>query len=123
MAAAGKAEAALRRLKSLGAGLAIDDFGTGHSSLSHLIRFPFDTIKIDKSFLAAAREKNGLKILASIVSLAHELKLAVVAEGVETQEEAARLKDMGCEFGQGYLLGAPVPASEINGVIAGAHAR
>jgi EAL domain-containing protein (putative c-di-GMP-specific phosphodiesterase class I) len=88
-----------------------------------LTRFPFDTIKIDKSFLAATRENTGVKILASIVSLAKELKLSVVAEGVETQEEAARLKEMGCEFGQGFLLGAPVPAAEINGVIVKAQAR
>jgi EAL domain-containing protein (putative c-di-GMP-specific phosphodiesterase class I) len=123
MAGAEEAAAALKRVKSLGAGLAIDDFGTGHSSLSHLTRFPFDTIKIDKSFLAATRENTGLKILASIVSLAKDLKLSVVAEGVETQEEASRLKEMGCEFGQGFLLGMAVPAAEINGVIVNAQAR
>jgi len=100
----------------------IDDFGTGHSSLSHLTRFPFDTIKIDRA-LAAAHENTGLKILASIVSLAKDLKLSVVAEGVETQEEVTRLKDMGCEFGQGFLLGMAVPAAEINGVIVNAQAR
>lgn len=123
MAGAEEAAAALKRFKTLGAGLAIDDFGTGHSSLSHLTRFPFDTIKIDKSFLAAAKQTTGLKILASIVSLAKELKLSVVAEGVETQEEASRLKEMGCEFGQGFLLGTPVPAAEINGLITSAQAR
>jgi diguanylate cyclase (GGDEF)-like protein len=123
MAGADKAEAALNRLKTLGAGLAIDDFGTGHSSLSHLRRFPFDVIKIDKSFVAAAHEKAGAAILASIVSLAHELERPAVAEGVEKGSEATLLREMGCEYGQGYFFGAPMPASEIIGYISTAIAR
>ena len=117
MAGSDRAEAALKHLKHLGAGLAIDDFGTGHSSLSHLARFPFDTIKIDKSFISDAQERTGSKILASIVSLAHDLKLSVVAEGVENEGEAARLKEMACEFGQGFLFGSPMPAKEVSGLI------
>ena len=97
MKGAERAEAALHRLRSLGVGLAVDDFGTGHSALSHLRRFPFEAIKIDKSFISAVNEKGGAAILRSIVSLAHELKLSVVAEGVETNEEAVRLRQMNCE--------------------------
>ena len=121
MAGAAAAEIALRRLHALGAGLAIDDFGTGHSSLSHLRRFPVDAIKIDKSFLSAS-DKNGT-ILASIVALAHELGLQVVAEGVETEEDAKRLRALGCEYAQGYLFGAPLPASVATNFIAMTHNR
>ena len=123
MAGADKAEAALKRLKALGAGLAIDDFGTGHSSLSHLSRFPFDVIKIDKSFIAAAHEKEGAAILGSIIHLAHDLERPAVAEGVEKGSEATLLREMGCEYGQGYFFGAPMPASEIVGYISTALAR
>ena len=123
MAGSDHAEVALKRLKGVGVGLSIDDFGTGHSSLGRLGSFPFDTVKIDKSFLAASVELSGAKILAAMVSLARDLNMSVVCEGVETAEEAARLKEIGCEFGQGFLLGAPVPASEINGVIVKAQAR
>jgi diguanylate cyclase (GGDEF)-like protein len=123
MEGSGRAEIALRRLKSLGVGLSIDDFGTGHSSLSRLAGLPFDTIKIDKSFLAASVDVSGAKVLSAMISLARELKLSVVCEGVETVEERDRLKAMGCEFGQGYLLGAPVPASEIDGRFATAQIR
>ncbi|MEA2825524.1 MAG: hypothetical protein QOF03_2006 [Alphaproteobacteria bacterium] len=112
------AEAALQRLRNLGVGLAVDDFGTGHSALSHLRRFPFEAIKIDKSFISAAHEKTGAAILRSIVSLAHELKLAVVAEGVETSEEAVRLRAMNCEYAQGYLFGAPLPPADVANFIA-----
>ena len=123
MAGAERAEAGLKRLKSLGASLAIDDFGTGHSSLSQLARLPFDTIKIDKSFLSSARDKAGAKILMSILTLAHELKLAVVAEGVETEADAAMLKQMGCEQGQGYLFGAPLPEAKVPAFISAVHSR
>ena len=108
----------MRRLRDLGVGLAVDDFGTGHSSLSHLRRFPFEAIKIDKSFIADAHDKSGAAILRSIVSLAHELKLAVVAEGVETEAEAKLLGKMGCEFGQGFLFGTALPAADIASFIA-----
>jgi len=123
MAGAERAEAGLKRLKGLGASLAIDDFGTGHSSLSQLARLPFDTIKIDKSFLASARDSAGAKILASIVTLAHELKLAVVAEGVETEADAALLKKLGCEQGQGYLFGAALPEAKVPAFISAVHSR
>jgi len=118
MREANRAAEALRRLRDLGVGLAVDDFGTGHSSLSHLRRFPFEAIKIDKSFIADAHEKSGAAILRSIVSLAHELKLAVVAEGLESEAEAMLLRDMGCEFGQGFLFGTALPAAGIPNFIA-----
>jgi diguanylate cyclase (GGDEF)-like protein/PAS domain S-box-containing protein len=119
MAGAGAAEVGLQRLKAMGASLAIDDFGTGNSSLSQLARLPFDTIKIDRSFMTSARQDAaGPKVLASILSLADELKLAVVAEGIETDEDAALLRNMGCQQGQGFLFGAPMPAAQIFGFIA-----
>jgi diguanylate cyclase (GGDEF)-like protein/PAS domain S-box-containing protein len=112
------AEAALERLRKLGVGLAIDDFGTGHSSLGHLRRFPFDTIKIDKCFLAESGERTGAAILKSMIALAHELRLAVVAEGVESETDVQRLARMGCEYGQGFLFGPPLPADNVPGFIA-----
>jgi len=115
------AETALKQLREHGAGLAIDDFGTGHSSLGQLRRFPFELIKIDKSFLDKREEgENGSQgtILASIVSLAHELGLQVVTEGVEDEEDAKRLRTLGCEFAQGFLFGAPLPPGEVVGFIA-----
>jgi diguanylate cyclase (GGDEF)-like protein len=121
MAGAESAEAGLMRLKEMGASLAIDDFGTGNSSLSQLARLPFDTIKIDRSFMTSARQDSaGPKVLASILSLAHELKLTVIAEGVEHEEDVALLRSMGCEQGQGFIFGAPMPAAQIFGFIAGA---
>jgi diguanylate cyclase (GGDEF)-like protein/PAS domain S-box-containing protein len=123
IAGAADAEAALNRLKNLGLGLAIDDFGTGHSSLSRLKRFPFDVIKIDKSFIADAHDKAGAAILNSIISLARELKLAVVAEGVEAEKDATLLRQMNCEYGQGFLFSAPLPASEVGKFISAASAR
>ena len=123
MAGAESAEAGLQRLKAMGASLAIDDFGTGHSSLSQLARLPFDTLKIDKSFMTSVRNDGaGPKVLASILSLAHELKLVAIAEGVETEDDVALLKNMGCEQGQGFLFGAPMPAAEVFGFISAARA-
>jgi len=124
MAGVESAEAGLQRLKAMGASLAIDDFGTGHSSLSQLARFPFETIKIDKSFMTSVRhDAAGPKVLASVISLAHELKLVAVAEGVETEEEVALLRALGCEQGQGFYFGAPMPAAQIFGYIAAARGR
>ena len=98
----------LERVAALGAGLALDDFGTGLSSLNQLKDLPFEIVKIDKSFLSGA-DKNGAVVLGSIVSLAHELKRAVVAEGVEREKDAAWLKEIGCEFAQGFLFAEPMP--------------
>jgi diguanylate cyclase (GGDEF)-like protein len=117
MADSAAAEARLQHLRARGAGLAIDDFGTGHSSLSHLRRFAFDTVKIDKSFVPDD-EKNGATILASMVVMAHELGLQVVAEGIETPEHAQRLRAMGCEYAQGYFFSPPMPAAEVRRFLA-----
>jgi diguanylate cyclase (GGDEF)-like protein/PAS domain S-box-containing protein len=99
----------LARLKRLGIGLSLDDFGTGYSSLSYLTRFPFDTIKIDKSFIDDPSPKRPV-LLKSIISMAHELGLAVVAEGVSNEADAHQLREMGCEFVQSFAFGAPGPA-------------
>lgn len=98
-------------LKSLGLRLAIDDFGTGYSSLSYLRRFPVDVLKIDKTFVAAV--VGGAEDAAlphAIIRLAQTLRLVTVAEGIETADQLARLQELGCDFGQGYLFSPPLPA-------------
>ncbi|WP_083239215.1 EAL domain-containing protein [Methyloceanibacter superfactus] len=106
-------------LKTFGASLALDDFGTGYSSLSYLHRFPFDTIKVDRS-LVRDSSLNGQTplILRSVIALAHELGKEVVAEGVETQADASYLRSIGCEFGQGYYYGEPMAAKDVAALLA-----
>ena len=98
----------LAALRELGAGLALDDFGTGYSALSYLQRFPFDTIKIDKSFVRPNGSPARSILLRSIVALAHDLGMEVVAEGAETEAEVMELAEAGCEFAQGFVYGRPM---------------
>jgi EAL domain-containing protein (putative c-di-GMP-specific phosphodiesterase class I) len=99
----------LNRLANLGIGLSLDDFGTGYSSLAYLTRFPFDTIKIDKSFVDDTSPKRVV-LLKSMINMAHELGLSVVAEGVGDESDALQLRQMGCEYVQSFAFGQPQPA-------------
>ena len=110
----------LLRIRAAGAGLSIDDFGTGSSTLSQFRSLPFDTVKIDKSFLARQPDANADSdlVLTSIIALAHELKRAVVVEGVESAADADWLQGLTCEYGQGFYFSAPLTAAEALAFIA-----
>jgi EAL domain-containing protein (putative c-di-GMP-specific phosphodiesterase class I) len=113
------ASAMLKEMKSLGVLLGIDDFGTGYSSLSYLSRFPIDTLKVDGTFVSRIGEdKENLEIVRTIITLAHNLKMDVIAEGVETAEQLSQLRDLGCEYAQGYYFSRPVSAEQANDLIA-----
>ncbi len=99
----------LKQLKGIGAHISIDDFGTGYSSLSYLHRFPFDNIKIDRSFVSRmTKDKESLSIVKTITTLASELGKTVIAEGIEKIEDHKLLTEIGCKYGQGYLFSKPV---------------
>jgi diguanylate cyclase (GGDEF)-like protein len=107
-------------LKALGVRLAVDDFGTGNASLRHLARFPVDVLKVDRSFVSEIGiDHRQSAIAGSIISLGENLGMAVVAEGIETPEQLAHLRSLGCDFGQGFYLGRPVPAAELAPLLAG----
>jgi EAL domain-containing protein (putative c-di-GMP-specific phosphodiesterase class I) len=104
----------LTKLRDLGVRIAMDDFGSGYSSLSYLQKFPFDTIKIDRSFVGAIeRRSEAQAIVRAVVGLGRSLGIRTCAEGVETAEELAFLKSEGCDEVQGYYLGRPLPASDL----------
>ena len=104
----------LQQLKAMGIQLAIDDFGTGYSSLSYLKRFPIDTLKIDRSFVAGVGQNpQDTAIVRSVVALAQALGLSVTSEGIETADQEAYLRELGCDFGQGYLFARPQAAEHI----------
>lgn len=103
----------LNSLKASGAELALDDFGTGYSSLAYLQRFPFDIVKIDRELVRGGSTVEGSAILRSMIALSHELSKDVVAEGIETKEEAANVREMNCEYGQGFHFGDAIPQREV----------
>ena len=110
----------LGRMRDLGVGLALDDFGTGHSSLAYLQRFPFDTIKIDQSFVRTTAKGKRPVILRSIIAMAHDLGMEVVAEGAETDSDAVELYQLGCEYAQGFAFGEPMTPEAASRMLAGA---
>jgi EAL domain-containing protein (putative c-di-GMP-specific phosphodiesterase class I) len=104
----------LEQLKKLGLTLAMDDFGTGYSSLSYLKKFPIDIIKIDRSFIHEIPDnQDDMEITSAVIAMAHNLKLKVVAEGIETAEQLAFLRRHRCDVGQGYLFDRPIPGQEL----------
>ncbi|NNE66988.1 MAG: bifunctional diguanylate cyclase/phosphodiesterase [Pyrinomonadaceae bacterium] len=104
----------LQELKSLGVHISIDDFGTGYSSLSYLHRLPFDTLKIDRSFVINVVDRNkDTEILQTIIALTKNLKKEVIAEGIETTDQLKILIDLGCDYGQGYLFSRPLPVADM----------
>jgi EAL domain-containing protein (putative c-di-GMP-specific phosphodiesterase class I) len=104
----------LQQLRGVGVRIAMDDFGTGYSSLSYLRRLPVDTLKIDKSFVTRlGKEVEDVAIVQTVIALAKVLGLPVVAEGVESAEQLARLREMECDLAQGYYFAKPVPSESI----------
>src|SRR6185503_4184068 len=108
------AHEALRQLKALGVRLSVDDFGTGYSSMQYLAQLPLDELKIDLSFVKAMLEQpQNAKIVRSLIDLAHNLELKVVAEGVESAEILAALAHLGCDHAQGYYVGKPTTVPDL----------
>jgi len=109
----------LQELKAMGVHLSIDDFGTGYSSLSHLKRFPIDALKVDQSFVRdITSDENDAAITSAVIAMGHSLRLTIVAEGVETEEQLAFLRERECHKVQGYLLGRPMPAASLQALLA-----
>ncbi|WP_330217923.1 EAL domain-containing protein [Marinobacter similis] len=109
----------LSRLQQLGVHLAIDDFGVGYSSLGYLRDFPVDVLKIDRSFINAVTKRHDDAVITrAVINLAHNLGMDVVAEGVETEEQLAFLKDNHCNVAQGYLISRPIPAVKLEQAMA-----
>jgi EAL domain-containing protein (putative c-di-GMP-specific phosphodiesterase class I) len=103
----------LKQLKSIGVQLSIDDFGTGYSSLSYLHRFPFDILKIDRSFVSRMNtDKDSRSIVETIITLAKKLEKSTIAEGVETEAHKTQLSEFSCDYGQGYLFSKPLNSND-----------
>jgi EAL domain-containing protein (putative c-di-GMP-specific phosphodiesterase class I) len=108
----------LQRVRGLGLGIAVDDFGTGYSSLRYLAQLPVQTLKIDRSFIITMlKEADTMTLVATVISLAHSLRLRVVAEGVETEAQAARLQQLGCDEMQGYLFSRPLTFEQMTALL------
>ena len=108
----------LQTVRGLGAHVYVDDFGTGYSSLAYIARLPIHALKIDRSFVVGmTQNEDAMGIVNSVISLAHSLKLRVIAEGVETEVQADLLRTMACDEFQGYLFGKPVPATEVPAIM------
>jgi EAL domain-containing protein (putative c-di-GMP-specific phosphodiesterase class I) len=118
-----KSLAVVTCIHELGFRIAVDDFGTGQSALAQLKRLPLDELKIDKSFVMSGDDPRDRAILKSTVDLAHQLGLAVVAEGVEDDAALARVTELGCEYAQGYGIGRPMPEAEVAEWLAAWRAR
>jgi EAL domain-containing protein (putative c-di-GMP-specific phosphodiesterase class I) len=117
---AASSAAVLSEMKRSGIHISIDDFGTGYSSLSYLNRFPIDKLKIDQSFVRGMLTNQGdAAIVRAVITLAHSLKLKVVAEGVETKEQLAFLHLLKCDEVQGYLFSKPLPAQTFEQLLMG----
>ncbi|MGK2950237.1 MAG: putative bifunctional diguanylate cyclase/phosphodiesterase [Acidimicrobiales bacterium] len=118
---ADRAAVVLADVKHLGLRLALDDFGTGYSSLSFLKRFPIDIVKIDRQFVARVdQDADDRAIVRGVVSLAHDLRFGVVAEGVETSQQHRTVQELGCESAQGYYFGRPAPADALTAMLGSA---
>jgi len=103
----------LMQLREMGIRVSLDDFGTGHSSMSYLKHFPLDEVKIDRAFVQdISNQAKDVAIVKAIIALGHTLELSVTGEGVETAEQLAHLRGLGCDNAQGYLLGRPMPAAQ-----------
>jgi diguanylate cyclase (GGDEF)-like protein len=108
----------LNQLQEMGVAIAIDDFGTGYSSLSYLARYPINTLKIDRLFVSSiAEDTHRAELVGAIISIAHSLGQIVVAEGVDTPEQAAYLRERGCQIAQGYLYSRPMPRAAFNSLL------
>jgi EAL domain-containing protein (putative c-di-GMP-specific phosphodiesterase class I) len=114
----------LHELKSMGIHLSIDDFGTGYSSLSYLKRFPIDALKVDQSFVRdIPGDPEDAAIASAVIALGHSLRLTIVAEGVETAEQLAFMRERGCHRVQGYYFSRPMPAGELTAFLRGPSAK
>jgi EAL domain-containing protein (putative c-di-GMP-specific phosphodiesterase class I) len=119
-----RSEALLASLREMGVKIALDDFGVGYSSLSYLHRLPVDAVKIDRSFVAGLPHDAGsARIVEAVVGIGRAFRVGVVAEGVETAEQLAAIRDAGCSGAQGYGLARPVPDGEFQAALAQAERR
>ena len=115
-----KALNCINEIKNMGVKIAIDDFGTGYSSLSYLNKFPADLLKVDKSFIDKMNSSESSKqYVAAIISIGHILGFDVISEGVEEEEQLASLKDIGCDYIQGFIWGRPLPVNEAERLVMG----